>query len=148
LTGVFYGCKAALPAMMQRGGGVIINTSSIEAFGAEMLASPYCAAKAAVVNFTKSVAIEYARKGIRANALCPGIVETPLFEMTSQFFSHSKEQMQNLSPMGRFLQPEEMAAIVSFLASDDSSAITGQAIVADGGITSMLNLGGHMPLGA
>jgi meso-butanediol dehydrogenase/(S,S)-butanediol dehydrogenase/diacetyl reductase len=66
LTGVFYGCRAAIPAMLERGGGAIVNTASIEAFGGEMLASPYVTAKAGVVNFTRNVAIEYGRKGIRA----------------------------------------------------------------------------------
>ena len=81
LTGVFYGCRAAIPAMLERGGGAIVNTASIEAFGGEMLASPYVTAKAGVVNFTRNVAIEYGRKGIRANSICQGIVETPMFDL-------------------------------------------------------------------
>ncbi|MBW1900521.1 MAG: SDR family oxidoreductase [Deltaproteobacteria bacterium] len=145
LTAVFYGCKAAIPAMLKRGGGSIVNTASIEAYGGEMMASPYCTAKAGVVNFTKNVAIEYGRVGIRANAICPGIVETPLLDFMNEFSKNSREEMENMSALGRLLQPEEIAAVVAFLCSEDASAITGEALVVDGGITSFLNLSGHEP---
>jgi meso-butanediol dehydrogenase/(S,S)-butanediol dehydrogenase/diacetyl reductase len=145
LTAVFYGCKAAIPAMLKRGGGSIVNTASIEAFGGEMLASPYCTAKAGVVNLTRNVAIEYGRMGIRANSICPGIVETPLYYIMEEFSKNSREDMENLSALGRLIQPEEIAAVVSFLCSEDASAITGAAIVVDGGLTSFLNLSGHDP---
>jgi meso-butanediol dehydrogenase/(S,S)-butanediol dehydrogenase/diacetyl reductase len=145
LTGVFYGCRAALPAMLRRGGGSIINTASIEAFGGEMMASPYATAKAGVVNFTRNVAIEYARKGIRANAICPGIVQTPLAELMVAFAKRTREELAALAPIGRLLRPEEIASVVAFLCSDDASAITGAAIVIDGGLTAALNLSGHAP---
>lgn len=148
LNAVFYGTRAALPAMIKRGGGSVINTASIEAFGGEMFASPYTTAKAGVVNFTKNTAIEYARLGIRANAICPGIVETPLFARMDAGATNNREQMENLSPMGRLIQPEEIAAVVAFLASEDASAITGEAVVVDAGTTAMLNLGGTPPIGA
>jgi meso-butanediol dehydrogenase/(S,S)-butanediol dehydrogenase/diacetyl reductase len=145
LTGVFYGCRAALPAMLRRGGGSIVNTASIEAFGGEMMASPYATAKAGVVNFTRNVAIEYARKGIRANAICPGIVQTPLADLMVAFAKRTREELAMLAPVGRLLRPEEIAAVVAFLCSDDASAITGAAIVIDGGLTAALNLSGHAP---
>jgi len=145
LTGVFYGCRAALPALLRRGGGSIINTASIEAFGGEMMASPYATAKAGVVNFTRNVAIEYARKGIRANAICPGIVQTPLAELMVAFAKRTREELAALAPIGRLLRPEEIASVVAFLCSDDASAITGAAIVIDGGLTAALNLSGHAP---
>jgi meso-butanediol dehydrogenase/(S,S)-butanediol dehydrogenase/diacetyl reductase len=145
LTAVFYGCRAAIPAMLQRGGGAIVNTASIEAFGGEMLASPYVAAKAGVVNFTRNVAIEYGRKGIRANSICPGIVETPMFDLMATFAPRSRQEMAELNSLGRLIQPEEIAATVAFLCSDDASAITGAALVVDGGITASLNLSGHGP---
>ena len=148
MTSVFYGCKAALPVMIARGGGAIVNTASIEGYGAEMMASPYCTAKAGVINFTKCVAVEYGRQNIRANTFCPGIVETPLLESMIEYAPRSREEMEELSPMGRFMQPEDMAAVVAFLASDDARAITGESIVADAGITSMINLSGRKPLGA
>lgn len=145
LTGVFYGCRAALPAMLRRGGGSIVNTASIEAFGGEMMASPYSTAKAGVVNFTRNVAIEYARKGIRANAICPGVVDTPLAELMLAFAKRTREELAALAPQNRLLRPEEIASVVAFLCSDDASAVTGAAIVIDGGLTAALNLSGHEP---
>ena len=122
LTAVFYGCRAAIPAMLARGGGAIVNTASIEAFGGEMMASPYSTAKAGVVNFTRNVAIEYARKGIRANAICPGVVQTPLAELMLAFAKRTREELAALAPQGRLLRPEEIASVVAFLCSDDASA--------------------------
>ncbi len=145
LTAVFYGCRAAIPEMLRRGGGAIVNTASIEAFGGEMMASPYATAKAGVVNLTRNVAVEYGRKGIRANAICPGIVETPLYGLMEMFAKRSRAEMEALSPLGRLLRPEEIANVVAFLVSDDASGITGAAVVIDGGTTAMLNLGGHGP---
>src|SRR5262245_496674 len=145
LTAVFYGCRAALPAMLARGGGSIVNTASIEAFGGEMMAAPYTTAKAGVVNFTRNVAIEYARRGIRANSICPGIVETPLYATMQKFARRSRAELENLHALGRLIQPEEIAAVVAFLCSDDASAVTGHALVIDGGLTAFLNLSGHSP---
>jgi meso-butanediol dehydrogenase/(S,S)-butanediol dehydrogenase/diacetyl reductase len=145
LTGVFYGCRAALPAMLRRGGGAIVNTASIEAFGGEMMASPYAAAKAGVVNFTRNVAIEYARKNIRANAICPGVVETPLAELMFAFAKRSREEIAALAPLGRLLRPEEIASVVAAQEGDDASAVTGAALVVDGGLTAAINLSGHPP---
>ena len=143
LTAVFYGCRAAIPAMLARGS--IVNTASIEAFGGEMMASPYSTAKAGVVNFTRNVAIEYARKGIRANSICPGIVQTPLADLMLAFAKRSREELAALAPQNRLLRPEEIASVVAFLCSDDASAVTGAAIVIDGGLTAALNLSGHAP---
>jgi len=145
LTAVFYGCRAAIPVLLRRGGGAIVNTASIEAFGGEMMASPYATAKAGVVNLTRNVAVEYGRKGIRANAICPGIVETPLYGLMEMFAKRTRAEMEALSPLGRLLRPEEIANVVAFLVSDDASGITGAAVVIDGGTTAMLNLGGHGP---
>lgn len=147
LTGVFYGCRAAIPALLRRGGGAIVNTASIEAFGGEMMAAPYATAKAGVVNLTRNVAVEYGRRGIRANAICPGIVETPLYGLMEQFARRSRAEMEALSPLGRLLQPEEIASVVAFLASADASGINGAAVVIDGGTSAMLNLSGHEPYG-
>ena len=145
LTAVFYGCRSAIPAMLARGGGSIVNTASIEAFGGEMMASPYSTAKAGVVNFTRNVAIEYGRKGIRANAICPGVVQTPLADMMLAFSKRTREELAALPPLGRLLHPDEIASVVAFLCSADASAITGAAIVIDGGLTAALNLSGHAP---
>ncbi len=146
LTAVFYGCRAALPEMIERGGGSIVNTASIEAFGGEMFASPYTTAKAGVVNFTRNVAIEYGRRGIRANAVCPGVVETPLYDQFQQASRRTREEVEDLHAIGRLIQPEEIASVVAFLCSEDASAVTGHAMVVDGGATAFINLSGHRPL--
>jgi meso-butanediol dehydrogenase/(S,S)-butanediol dehydrogenase/diacetyl reductase len=145
LTAVFYGCRAAIPALLERGGGSIVNTASIEAFGGEMLASPYTTAKAGVVNFTRNVAIEYGRRGIRANSICPGIVETPLYQTMQRFSRRTRPELEKLHAIGRLIRPEEIASVVAFLCSDDASAVTGHAMVIDGGLTAFLNLSGHEP---
>ena len=145
LTAVVYGCRAAIPALLARGGGSIVNTASIEAFAGEILASPYTTAKAGVVNFTRNVAIEYGRRGIRANSICPGIVETPLYEKMQLFSRRSRAELEKLHAIGRLIRPEEIAAAVAFLCSDDASAVTGHALVIDGGLTAFLNLSGHEP---
>jgi meso-butanediol dehydrogenase/(S,S)-butanediol dehydrogenase/diacetyl reductase len=146
LTGVFYGCRAAIPEIVKRGGGSIVNTASIEAFGGEIYASPYSTAKAGVVNFTRNVAIEYGRLGVRANAICPGNIETPLFDRFIEAVPRSREQVAELSAIGRIIRPDEIANVVAFLCSEEASAITGAALVIDGGLTSFMNLSGHRPL--
>ncbi len=145
LTAVFYGCRAAIPAMLERGRGSIVNTASIEAFGGEMQASPYATAKAGVVNFTRNVAIEYGRKGIRANAICPGIVATPLAEAFNAASTRTPEELGNLHAIGRIIRPDEIAAVVAFLCSEDASAVTGHAMTIDGGLTAHINLSGRPP---
>jgi NAD(P)-dependent dehydrogenase (short-subunit alcohol dehydrogenase family) len=147
LTGVFYGMKAAIPAMLERGGGAIVNTASIEAFVAEIMAAPYNTAKAGMINLTRTVAVEYGRKNIRANCICPGVVDTPLFHMLLQVAPKSREEIAAAHAYGRILRPEEIANVALFLASDESSAITGAAIVADGGLTSMSSISGFPPYG-
>jgi meso-butanediol dehydrogenase / (S,S)-butanediol dehydrogenase / diacetyl reductase len=147
LTGVFYGMKAAIPAMLARGGGSIINTSSVEAFVAEIMAAPYNTAKAGMINLARTVAVEYGRKNIRANCICPGVVETPLFEMLVQISPKSRAEIAATHALGRLIQPEEIANVALFLASDESSAITGAAIVVDGGLTCNSPISGFPPYG-
>jgi meso-butanediol dehydrogenase / (S,S)-butanediol dehydrogenase / diacetyl reductase len=147
LTGVFYGMKAAIPAMLERGGGAIINTSSIEAFVAEIMAAPYNTAKAGMINLTRTAAVEYGRKNIRANCICPGCVETPLFDLVAQIAPKSRGEIAAAHALGRLLKPEEIANVALFLASNESSAITGAAIVADGGLISGAPITGFPPFG-
>jgi len=146
LTGVFYGMRAALPAMCARGGGSIITTSSVEGFFGEIMSAPYCTAKAGVINLTRNVAIEYGRKGIRANCICPGAVDTPMLALLMQVSGRTREQIGARHASGRLIRPEEIANVALFLASDESSAITGAAIVADGGLTSGLDITGFPPV--
>jgi meso-butanediol dehydrogenase/(S,S)-butanediol dehydrogenase/diacetyl reductase len=147
LTGVFYGMKAAIPRLIARGGGSIINTSSVAGLFAEMMSAPYCTAKAALINLTRTVAIEYGRQRIRANCICPGAVETPLLDRLLAVSRRSRAQVAADHALGRCLQPEEIANVALFLASEESSAITGAAIVADGGLTCRLNLTDLPPAG-
>jgi len=146
LNGVFYGMKAAIPALLARGGGSIINTASVEGFFGEVMSAPYCTAKAGVINLARTAAIEYGRRNIRVNCICPGVVDTPMLELLLTVSPHSREQIAEQHAIGRILRAEEIANVALFLASDLSSALTGAAIVADGGLTAGLHLTGFPPV--
>jgi meso-butanediol dehydrogenase / (S,S)-butanediol dehydrogenase / diacetyl reductase len=145
LTGVFYGIKAAIPAMLVRGGGSIINTSSIEGIVAEIMAAPYNTAKAGMINLSRTVAIEYGRKHIRSNCICPGVVDTPLAAMLMAIAPKSRAEIEAEHAIGRLIRPDEIANVALFLASDESSAVTGAAIVVDGGLISKSPISGFPP---
>lgn len=134
LNAVFYGCKAAIPLMRERGGGVIVNTASASGLAADYSFTAYNAAKAGVINYTRAVAIDHAREGIRANCVCPGPVYTPIIAAVDDM-PGVRAVWDDCVPMGRFARPEEIAAVVAFLASDDASYLTGAAIPVDGGLT-------------
>jgi NAD(P)-dependent dehydrogenase (short-subunit alcohol dehydrogenase family) len=136
LKGVFLGCRYGIPAMLESGGGSIINTASFVAVvGAATSQIAYTASKGGVLAMTREIAVEYARQGIRANALCPGPVRTPLLE---EFLADPEEKARRLVhiPMGRLAEAEEIAEAVLFLASDAASYITGTTFLVDGGIAS------------
>jgi NAD(P)-dependent dehydrogenase (short-subunit alcohol dehydrogenase family) len=136
LKGVFFGCKYAIPAMLRSGGGSIINVASFVALmGAAVPQIAYTASKGGVLSMTREIAVEFARKNIRANALCPGPVETPL---TRTILSNAEKRQRRLVhiPPGRFAQPQEIANAALFLASDESSFVNGATFTVDGGITS------------
>ena len=136
LTGVFYCCHAALPYLRKRGGGHIFNMSSLAGKEAFEGGSAYNASKGGVVLLTRNLAIDYGRRGIRVNCLCPGLIETA---MTSAVFQPGMEKMLSrfvdAHQLGRAGQPAEVAAAALFLASDDASFVTGHALVVDGGFT-------------
>lgn len=134
LHSVFYGCRSAIPRLRAAGGGSIINTASISGLFGDYGLVAYNAAKAGVVNLTRTVAIDHAREGIRVNAVCPGPIGTPLLNPLLDA-PGAQAEYARVVPMGRVGQPEEVAAVVAFLASDDASYITGAAIVVDGGVT-------------
>jgi NAD(P)-dependent dehydrogenase (short-subunit alcohol dehydrogenase family) len=148
LTGVFYGMRAAIPALLERGGGSIITTSSVEGFYGEIMAAPYATVKAGVINLTRTVALEYGRRGIRANCICPGAVETPLLDLMLSITPKTRAELAADHAFGRCLRPEEIANVALFLASDESSAVTATTIVADGGLTAGLNITGFPAFGA
>jgi NAD(P)-dependent dehydrogenase (short-subunit alcohol dehydrogenase family) len=135
LKGVWLGCKHGVPAMLDSGGGVIVNVASFVALmGAATAQIAYTASKGGVLALTREIAVEYARRGIRANALCPGPIDTP---MLAELLSDPERRARRLVhiPMGRLGRAEELARAGLFLASDDSSFMTGAALVVDGGIT-------------
>ena len=142
LSGVFYGTRFALPQMVAQGGGVIVNTASVSGLAADYMLGAYNAAKAGVINLTRTAAIEYARKNIRVNAVCPGSIATPpLLRALDE--GEGRRLLEDHHPMGRLGRPEEIARVVLFLASDDSSFMTGSIVVADGGISAHTGLFGH-----
>lgn len=140
LRGTFLMSKFLIPLMLENGKGAIVNNASMSGSFADLDRSGYNAAKGGIINFTKATAIDYGRQGIRANSVSPGTIETPLIdELTG-----TKEEEQGrafresnkwLAPMGRLGAPEEIAKAVLFLVSDDSSYITGQDLIVDGGLT-------------
>ena len=133
--GVFLGCKHGIPALRRAGGGSIINTASFVALmGAATPQIAYTASKGAVVALTRELAVIHAREGIRVNALCPGPLRT---EMLMKFLDTDAKRQRRLVhiPMGRFGEATEIAKAALFLASDDSSFVTGTELVVDGGIT-------------
>jgi len=136
LTSVYLGCKAAIPYMLEQGRGSIINTASFVAtVGAATSQISYTASKGGVLAMTRELGVQFAREGIRVNALSPGPVATPL--LTELFASDPERAERRLVhvPLGRFAEPAEIAAAVAFLASDDASFITASNFLVDGGIT-------------
>ena len=141
LTGTFLGMKHAIPVMRRQGKGVIVNTASISGTAADYGLSSYNAAKAGVINLTRSAAIENAKHGIRVNCVCPGAINTRAPEILGKDLADEVRRRQSAAhPVGRLGEPEEIASTVLFLASDDASFITGIAVVADGGLTAHTGL--------
>ena len=136
LTSVYLGCRAVLPYLLARKKGSIINTASFVAtMGSATSQISYTASKGGVLAMTRELGVQFAREGIRVNALSPGPVATPL--LLELFASDAERAQRRLVhvPMGRFARPEEIAAAVAFLASDDASFITASNFLVDGGIT-------------
>ncbi len=136
LTSVYLCCKYAIPYMQRQGKGSIINTASFVALmGAATSQISYTASKGGVLAMTRELGVQFARDGIRVNALCPGPVATPmLMELFAKDPERAARRLVHI-PMGRFAEPEEIASAVAFLASDDASFITASTFVVDGGLT-------------
>jgi len=137
LKGTYLACRAVLPAMLERGAGSIINVASIEGIEGFEGGSVYNASKGGVVLLTKNMAIDYGRKGIRVNAICPGFIETPLLDAVFgiEGVGHITEQIAAAHQLGRFGKPREIANGALFLASDEASFVSGHSLVIDGGFT-------------
>ena len=126
-------CHAVLPAMVSRGRGAIVNNATVEAFRGIPYAAVYAAFNAGVVAFTRSLAVDVAQHGIRVNAIAPDLADTPQTPADSMLRGRDPSLIRTWIPVGRFGQPDDYAAVVQFLASDDARFVTGQTIPVDGG---------------
>jgi NAD(P)-dependent dehydrogenase (short-subunit alcohol dehydrogenase family) len=138
LKGVYLCARAAIPRMRRRGGGSIVNMASVNGFWVEPALGAYCAAKGAVINLTRSIALENGRHGIRCNCICPGYIDTG---MAQRYFDiqddpeAARAEAGRMHALGRIGRPEEIAAVALFLCSDESSFCTAAPFVADGGLS-------------
>ena len=138
LKSVYLGCHLALPIMIRQGGGVIINTGSTSGLVGRPGRAAYVAAKGGVVQVTRSMAVDYGKHGIRVNCICPGAVRTPLIERNMQHRPDPERWFRENAegrPLARWAEPEEIAGAAVYLASDESSFVTGAIFVVDGGLT-------------
>jgi NAD(P)-dependent dehydrogenase (short-subunit alcohol dehydrogenase family) len=133
--GTFLCCKHAIPGMIERGGGAIVNMGSVSALVGLRNRAAYCAAKGAVVSLTRALAIDHVGDGIRVNAVCPGTVESPWVRRLVADAGESIDALRARQPMGRLGTPEEIAEAILYLASDGAAFVTGSALVIDGGLT-------------
>jgi meso-butanediol dehydrogenase/(S,S)-butanediol dehydrogenase/diacetyl reductase len=141
LTSTFLGMKYCLPIMRKQGKGVVINTASVSGIRGDYGLSSYNAAKAGVINLTRSAALENAKHNIRVNCVCPGAINTRVAQILAKERADEFRRLQGEAhPIGRMGEPEEIANTVLFLASDEASFITGAAIVVDGGVTAHTGL--------
>ncbi|HUB98613.1 MAG TPA: SDR family oxidoreductase [Solirubrobacterales bacterium] len=136
LKGQFMACRALIPQMLERGGGAIINVASTAGLNGGNGGAAYTTSKHGVIGFTRQLCFDYARKGLRCNVVCPGAVETG---MTHEIFSSGDAEVMKAvesAPIGRWAQPDELAAALLFLASDEASFVNGAVYVVDGGFDS------------
>jgi NAD(P)-dependent dehydrogenase (short-subunit alcohol dehydrogenase family) len=137
LKGTFLAARRVLPVMLAQGSGSIVNLASVEGLEGFEGGSAYNASKGAVVLLTRNMAIDYARRGIRVNCICPGFIETPLLHalVDAPGLEATRERIRDAHQLGRFGRPSEIANAALFLASEESSFVTGHALVVDGGYT-------------
>ncbi|MFO7925726.1 MAG: SDR family oxidoreductase [Halobacteriota archaeon] len=135
LEGVFLGLRAQIPAMLEDGGGAIVSTASVAGLLGFPNLSPYVASKHGVIGLTKTAAVEFSGEGIRVNAVCPGVIDTPMVARTKEEDPETIDATAAATPIGRLGQPEEIASAVVWLCSDDASFVTGESLVVDGGFS-------------
>ncbi len=136
LTGQFLGCKTVVPGMLAKGKGAIVNMASVNGIRGNTKLIGYSAAKGGIVAMTRSLALDYATKGIRVNCICPGTIDTPMAQTSIDIAEDKQAAIDALNakhPMGRLGTAEEVASVAVFLAGNDSGYVTGQAIPVDGG---------------
>lgn len=135
LTGVWHCMRAALPIMLKQGNGQIINVASVAGLRSSPMLAAYSAAKHGVIGLTKAAAVEYARANIRCNAICPSFIDTPMVQNTlKKVDERAQRAIVGANPMKRLGTVQEIASAIAWLASDESSFITGQSVVLDGGM--------------
>jgi NAD(P)-dependent dehydrogenase (short-subunit alcohol dehydrogenase family) len=135
LRGAWSCMKAEIPAMLRSGGGAIVNMSSVAGLVGFANISPYVASKHGMVGLTRTAALEYAKQGIRVNAVCPGAIDTPMIDRFTRGDASARAAMDAMHPMGRMGRPEEIAEVAIWLCSDRASFVTGHALPVDGGMT-------------
>ena len=133
--GTFLCCKHAIPPMVARGGGAIVNMGSVAGLVGLRNRAAYCASKGAVIALTRALAIDHVADGVRVNAVCPGTVDSPWVRRLVDDVGESLDALRARQPMGRLGTPDEIAMAVLYLASDDAAFVTGTAFVIDGGLT-------------
>jgi NAD(P)-dependent dehydrogenase (short-subunit alcohol dehydrogenase family) len=143
---MFLAMKHAIPQMRARGGGSVINLASVQAFASQPNVAAYSASKGAIVAMTRTLALDHAADGIRVNCVCPGSVHTPMLRYGAEYFFDDREPDATMDdwgrqhPIGRLIQPDDVAGLVAFLGSDEASAITGAPYLIDGGLLARLGV--------
>jgi NAD(P)-dependent dehydrogenase (short-subunit alcohol dehydrogenase family) len=135
VRGTYLTCKHALPGMVARGGGAIVNMGSVAGLVGLANRAAYCASKGAVIAFTRALAVDHVRDGVRVNVICPGTVDSPWVQRLVHDSGESLDALRARQPIGRLGTPEEIAEAVLYVASDAAGFMTGSSLVIDGGLT-------------